>query len=145
MVICCSSHGKWMQRGICQRHCCCFLFSGFMWGHQPSQEEMYLSGLSDNALFPKYLLIDMSQNRELQKCTNLSLSPIPLQSTYKLKIMLKITHRIFLYEVIKRDTNHKLTWGHGIIQVLCGCKLIQLGGVLFKRKNRNLRWNWICI
>ena len=80
-----------------------------MWGHQPSQEEIYLSGLSDNALFPKYLLIDMSQNRELQKCTNLSLSPTSLQSTYELKIMLKITHQIFFYEVIKSDMNNKLT------------------------------------
>ena len=55
-----------MQPGIYQRHGCQLHLSGFMWAY-PQQAEMYHSERSDNAVFPKCLLLDKSQRKELQK------------------------------------------------------------------------------
>lgn len=138
MVIRHSSHENLMSPAFTRDIAVLSSFLASSRATRTKQEEPNLPGPRNNALFPSYMIVDMSLNRELQKCTSLSIPPTPLPSTYELK-SIKITHQIFLYEVIKRAVSHKWAWGQEVIQVLCGCKLMQFGGGFYlKEKEINL-------
>lgn len=135
MVVCSRSHRKWMQPGIYQSHGCWLHLSGFAWGHQPAGGDVPLWA-QWHVVFPKCLLLDKSQSKELQKWTPLSLSPILLLFTNELNIILKITHHMFYIKSFWEIWT--INW-HSVIQGLCNCKLIQFGGGCYlKEKNRKL-------